>query len=173
MRESGSANGSLPDRTTAGQRLAYSLLSISAIDVMTPDIDADPITLDIITAIVNNGSPSRELVMAIRAINLQTGITAVRESRPLGMVGAGMAEKQVRVTVSNGYDYEIRIRLVEDGAVFATSTGRITPVPLPQVVFADGAVFDPTTKSTPPVALSTPALTPTKPSSAQVGQFRV
>ncbi|HNV39676.1 MAG TPA: hypothetical protein PKJ46_11005, partial [Methanoculleus sp.] len=41
MRESGSVNVFLPDRTTAGRRLAYSLLTVTAIDVMTPEIDAD------------------------------------------------------------------------------------------------------------------------------------
>ncbi|WP_054847812.1 hypothetical protein [Methanoculleus chikugoensis] len=42
MRESGSVNVFLPpDRTVATQRLAYSLLTVSAIDVMTPpDLDA-------------------------------------------------------------------------------------------------------------------------------------
>ena len=64
--------------------------------------------------------------MEIRAVNLQTGITAVRESRPLGMVGAGMAEKQVRVTVSNGYDYEIRPVLVANTAPSSTSRIRIS-----------------------------------------------
>ncbi|MDN7012776.1 hypothetical protein FGW20_06920 [Methanoculleus sp. FWC-SCC3] len=173
MRESGSVNVFLPDRTVATQRLAYSLLTVSAIDVMTPDIDADPITLDIITWIANSGSASGNLVMEIRAVNLQTGITAVRESRPLGTVPGDLgAEKRVSIAVPNGYDYEIRIRLVEDGAAFATSTGRITLAPPPQVILADGAVFSPA-KSTSPVALSTPAPTPGKPSSAQVGQFRV
>lgn len=172
MRESGSVNVFLPDRTVVAQRLAYSLLSVSGIDVMTPDLDADPIALDIITTIANGGSSSGNLAMEIRVVNLQTGITAVRESRPLGTVGAGTAEKQVSVTVPNGYDYQISIRLVEGGAAFATSTGRITLAPPPQVILADGAVFSPA-KSTSPVALSTPAPTPGKPSSAQVGQFRV
>jgi len=174
MRESGSVNVFLPDRTVATQRLAYSLLTVSAIDVMTPDIDADPITLDIITGIANSGGSSGNLVMEIRAVNLQTGITAVRESRPLGTVPGDSDTKKVSITVPNGYDYEIRIRLVEDGAAFATSTGRITLAPQPQVILADGSVFSPA-KSTSPVALPfpTPAPTPTKPSSAQVGQFRV
>ncbi|MCM2465808.1 DUF7490 domain-containing protein [Methanoculleus oceani] len=175
MRESGSVNVFLPDRTTAGQRLAYSLLSVSAIDVMTPDLDADPITLDIITAIKNGGGASSgDLTMEIRVVNLQTGITAVRESRPLGAVPGNSATKQVSVTVPNGYDYEISIRLIEGGAAFATSTGRITLAPPPQVVFADGTVFSPA-RSTSPVALTfpTPVPTPGKPSSAEVGQFRV
>ncbi|BBL68363.1 DUF7490 domain-containing protein [Methanoculleus chikugoensis] len=174
MRESGSVNVFLPDRTVATQRLAYSLLTVSAIDVMTPDLDADPITLDVITEIANGGSSSGNLMMEIRAVNLQTGITAVRESRPLGTVPGDSATKKVSITVPNGYDYEIRIRLVEDGAAFATSTGRITLAPPPQVILADGAVLD-STRSTSPVALPfpTPAPTPAKPSSAQVGQFRV
>lgn len=174
MRESGSVNVFLPDRTTAGQKLAYSLLTVSAIDVMTPDIDADPITLDIITEVVNGGGSSGNLVMEIRAVNLQTGITAARESRPLGTVPGDSATKKVSITVPNGYDYEIRIRLVEDGAAFATSTGRITLAPPPQVILADGTAFSPA-RSTSPVALTfpTPAPTPTMPSSAQVGQFRV
>ncbi len=172
MRESGSVNVFLPDRTTAGQRLAYSLLSVSAIDVMTPDIDADPITLDIITSIANGGSASGDLAMDIRVVNLQTGITAVRESRPLGTVPGDSATKKVSVTVPNGYDYEISIRLIEGGAAFATSTGRITLAPPPQVIFADGAVLD-SAKSTSPVALPVPTATPGMPSSAQVGQFRV
>jgi len=174
MRESGSVNVFLPDRTTAGQRLAYSLLSVSALDVMTPEIDADPITLDIITAITNGGQASSgDLAMEVRAVNLQTGITAVRESRPLGTVAGGSGvEKQVSVTVPNGYDYEIRIRLIEGGAAFATSTGRITLAPPPQVVFAGGTVLD-SGKVTSPVALPVPTATPAKPSSAQVGQFRV
>lgn len=175
MRESGSVNVFLPDRTTAGQMLAYSLLTVSAIDVMTPDIDADPITLDIITGIANSGSSSGNLMMEIRAVNLQTGITAVRESRPLGTIPGDLGvEKRVSITVPNGYDYEIRIRLVEDGAAFATSTGRITLAPPPQVILADGTAFSPA-RSTSPTALTfpTPAPTPGKPSSAQVGQFRV
>lgn len=173
MRESGSVNVFLPDRTTAGQRLAYSLLSVSAIDVMTPDIDADPITLDIVTGIANSGSASGNLAMEIRVVNLQTGITAIRESRPLGTVpGDSGVEKQVSVTVPNGYDYEIRIRLIEGGAAFATSTGRITLAPPPQVILADGAVLD-ATKSASPVSLPVPTATPAKPSSAQVGQFQV
>ncbi|HOI58642.1 MULTISPECIES: PGF-CTERM sorting domain-containing protein [unclassified Methanoculleus] len=173
MRESGSVNVFLPDRTVVAQRLAYSLLSVSGIDVMTPDLDADPIALDIITTIANGGSSSGNLAMEIRVVNLQTGITAVRESRPLGTVGAGTAEKQVSVTVPNGYDYQISIRLVEGGAAFATSTGRITLAPPPQVVLADGTVLD-TAKGTSPVALPVPTTTPAPPSSAaQVGQFRV
>jgi hypothetical protein len=175
MRESGSVNVFLPDRTAAGQRLAYSLLTVSAIDVMTPDIDADPITLDIVTEIVNSGGASGNLAMEIRAVNLQTGITAIRESRPLGAVPGNSATKQVSVTVPNGYDYEISIRLIEDGAAFATSTGRITLAPPPQVVFAggqSGVMLDPA-KSTSPVALPVPTATPGVPSSAQVGQFRV
>lgn len=173
MRESGSVNVFLPDRTVTERRLAYSLLSVSAIDVMTPDIDADPITLDIITGLVNGGNSSGNLMMEIRVVNLQTGITAVRESRLLGTVPGGSgAEKKVSVTVPNGYDYEIRIRLVEDGAAFATSTGRIALAPPPQVVLAGGAVLD-SARSTSPVALPVPTATPGMPSSAQVGQFRV
>ncbi|MDD3043800.1 MAG: PGF-CTERM sorting domain-containing protein [Methanosarcinaceae archaeon] len=174
MRESGSVNVFLPDRTAAGQRLAYSLLSVSALDVMTPEIDADPITLDIVTEIENSGGASGNLAMEIRAVNLQTGITAVRESRPLGAVSGDSTTKKVSLTVPNGYDYEIRIRLIEDGAAFATSTGRITLAPQPQVILADGTVFSPA-RSTSPVALPfpTPAPTPGVPSSAQVGQFRV
>ena len=174
MRESGSVNVFLPDRTVVAQRLAYSFLSVSGIDVMTPDLDADPIALDIITTIANGGSvASGNLAMEVRVVNLQTGITAVRESRPLGTVGAGTAEKQVSVTVPNGYDYQISIRLVEGGAAFATSTGRITLAPPPQVVLADGTVLD-TAKGTSPVVFPVPTTTPAPPSSAaQVGQFRV
>jgi hypothetical protein len=173
MRESGSVNVFLPDRTVAGQRLAYSLLSVSAIDVMTPDLDADPIALDIVTGVTNSGGAlSGSVEMEIRVVNLQTGITAVRETRPLGAVGTGTVEKQVRVTVPNGYDYEIGIRLIEDGAAFAASTGRITLAPPPQVVLADGTVLD-TAKRTSPVSLPVPTATPAMPSSAQVGQFRV
>ena len=175
MRESGSVNVFLPDRTMAKRGLAYSLLSVSAIDVMTADLDADPITLDIITAITNPGRPSSgDLSMELRVVNLQTGITAVRESRSLGTVAGNSATKKVSVTVPNGYDYEIGIRLAEDGAAFAASTGRITLAPPPQVVLADGAVLD-SARSTSPVALPfpTPAPTPGVPSSAQVGQFRV
>ncbi len=144
MRESGSVNVFLPDRTTAGRRLAYSLLTVTAIDVMTPEIDADPITLDIVTDITNGGSVSSgDLAMEVRAVNLQTGITAVRESRSLGTVAGGSAAtKQVRVTVPNGYDYEIGIKLIEGGAAFATSTGRVTLAPPPQVILANGAVLD-------------------------------
>jgi hypothetical protein len=173
MRESGSVNVFLPDRTVAGQRLAYSLLSVSAIDVMTPDLDADPIALDIVTGVTNSGGAlSGSVEMEIRVVNLQTGITAVRETRPLGTVGTGTVEKRVRITVPNGYDYEIGIRLVEDGAAFAASTGRITLAPPPQVVLADGTVLD-TAKRTSPVSLPVPTATPAPPSSAQVGQFRV
>lgn len=174
MRESGSVNVFLPDRTVAAQRLAYSLLTVSALDVMTPEIDADPITLDIVTDIANGGSASGNLAMELRVVNLQTGITAIRESRPLGTVPADSATKKVSITVPNGYDYEIRIRLLEDGAAFATSTGRITLAPPPRVILADGTAID-TARSTSPVALPfpTPAPTPGKPSSAQVGQFRV
>jgi hypothetical protein len=172
MRESGSVNVFLPDRTVAGQRLAYSLLSVSAIDVMTPDLDADPITLDIVTEIANSGGASGNLAMEIRAVNLQTGITAIRESRPLGAVAGDSTTKKVSLTVPNGYDYEIRIRLIEDGVAFATSTGRITLTPPPRVLLADGTVLD-TAKSTSPIALSTPVPTPGVPSSVQVGQFRV
>ncbi|WP_292727608.1 PGF-CTERM sorting domain-containing protein [Methanoculleus sp.] len=173
MRESGSVNVFLPDRTTAGQRLAYSLLSVSALDVMTPEIDADPITLDIVTAITNGGQASSgDLAMEVRVVNLQTGITAVRESRSLGTVAGDSTTKKVSLTVPNGYDYEIRIRLIEGGAAFATSTGRITLAPPPQVVLAGGTVLD-SGKVTSPVALPVPTATPAKPSSAQVGQFRV
>ena len=174
MRESGSVNVYLPDRTVIERRLAYSLLSVTALDVMTPDLVADPITLDIVTAITNGGrASSGDLAMEIRVVNLQTGITAVRESRPLGTVaGERAAEKQVRVTVPNGYDYEISIRLIEGGAAFATSTGRITLAPPPQVVLANGAVLD-SARSTSPVFLPVPTSTPAGPSSAEVGQFRV
>lgn len=174
MRESGSVNVFLPDRTTAGRRLAYSLLTVTAIDVMTPEIDADPITLDIVTDITNGGSVSSgDLAMEVRAVNLQTGITAVRESRSLGTVAGGSAAtKQVRVTVPNGYDYEIGIKLIEGGAAFATSTGRVTLAPPPQVILANGAVLD-SGKGTSPVSLPVPTAAPTAPSSAQVGQFKV
>lgn len=174
MRESGSVNVYLPDRTVIERRLAYSLLSVTALDVMTPDLVADPITLDIVTAITNGGrASSGDLAMEIRVVNLQTGITAVRESRPLGTVaGERAAEKQVRVTVPNGYDYEISIRLIEGGAAFATSTGRITLAPPPQVVLANGAVLD-SARSTSPVFLPVPTSTPAGPSSAEVGQFKV
>ncbi|MBP7411980.1 MAG: hypothetical protein KA818_10700 [Methanoculleus sp.] len=174
MRESGSVNVFLPDRTTAGRRLAYSLLTVTAIDVMTPEIDADPITLDIVTDITNGGSVSSgDLAMEVRAVNLQTGITAVRESRSLGTVAGGSAAtKQVRVTVPNGYDYEIGIKLIEGGAAFATSTGRVTLAPPPQVILANGAVLD-SGKGTSPVSLPVPTSTPAGPSSAQVGQFKV
>ncbi|MCK9278363.1 MAG: hypothetical protein M0P22_09775 [Methanoculleus sp.] len=174
MRESGSVNVYLPDRTVIERRLAYSLLSVTALDVMTPDLVADPITLDIVTAITNGGrASSGDLAMEIRVVNLQTGITAVRESRPLGTVaGERATEKQVRVTVPNGYDYEISIRLIEDGAAFATSTGRITLAPPPQVIVAGGAVLD-SARSTSPVSLPVPKSTPVGPSSAEVGQFRV
>jgi len=75
----------LPDRTVAGRRLAYSLLAITTLDVMTPNLEADPITLDIITGITNSGrTSSGDLTMDIRVVNLQTGLTAVRESRSLG-----------------------------------------------------------------------------------------
>ncbi len=174
MRESGSVNVFLPDRTTAGRRLAYSLLTVTAIDVMTPEIDADPITLDIVTDITNGGSVSSgDLAMEVRAVNLQTGITAVRESRSLGTVAGGsVATKQVRVTVPNGYDYEIGIKLIEGGAAFATSTGRVTLAPPPQVILANGAVLD-SGKGASPVSLPVPTSTPAGPSSAQVGQFKV
>lgn len=174
MRESGSVNVFLPDRTTAGRRLAYSLLTVTAIDVMTPEIDADPITLDIVTDITNGGSVSSgDLAMEVRAVNLQTGITAVRESRSLGTVAGGSAAtKQVRVTVPNGYDYEIGIKLIEGGAAFATSTGRVTLAPPPQVILANGAVLD-SGKGASPVSLPVPTSTPAGPSSAQVGQFKV
>ena len=174
MRESGSVNVYLPDRTVIERRLAYSLLSVTALDVMTPDLAADPITLDIVTTITNGGrASSGNLAMEIRVVNLQTGITAVRESRPLGTVaGERAAEKQVRVTVPNGYDYEISIRLIEGGAAFATSTGRITLAPPPQVVLANGAVLD-SARSTSPVFLPVPTSTPAGPSSAEVGQFKV
>ncbi len=177
MRESGSVNVFLPDRTIMEQRLAYSLLSVSAIDVMTPDIDADPITLDIITAVTNGGhASSGDLAMEIRVVNLQTGITAVRESQPLGKIpGGAAAEKQVRVTVPNGYDYEISIKLIEGSMAFATSTGRITLAPPPQVILAggqSGVVLD-SAKVTSPVSLPVPTAAPTALSSAQVGQFRV
>ncbi len=174
MRESGSVSVSLPDRTTAGRRLAYSFLAVTAIDVMTPDIGADPITLDIITGIKNSAAAaSGDLAMDIRVVNLQTGITAVRESRPLGTVaGEGADEKQVRVTVPNGYDYEISIKLVEGGAAFATSTGRVTLAPPPQVILGNGAVLD-SGKVTSPVSLPVPTAAPTSPSSAQVGQFKI
>lgn len=177
MRESGSVGVFLPDRTVTAQRLAYSLLSVSAIDVMTPDIDADPIALDIVTAITNGGgAPSGNLAMEIRVVNLQTGITAVRESRPIGTVaGESATEKQVRITVPNGYDYEIGIKLAEGGATFAASTGRITLAPPPQIVLAGGqSVPVPDSgKVTSPVSLPVPTAAPAAPSSAQVGQFRV
>lgn len=174
MRESGSVDVFLPDRTVAERRLAYSLLSITAIDVMTPDLKADPVTLDIITEIANSGrASSGDLTVDLRAVNLQTGITAVRESRSLGTVAGGStAERRVSVTVPNGYDYEIGIRLAESGAAFATSTGRITLAPPPQVVLAGGAVLD-SGKGTSPISLPVPTSAPAKPPSAQVGQFKV
>lgn len=182
MQEKGSVDVSLPDRTIAERKLAYSLLTITAVDVMTPDLDADPITLDIITAIANSGrSPSGDLAMDIRLVNLQTGITAIRESRPLGMVAANTAtEKTVSVTVPNGYDYTVTVRLTEDGAPFASSTGRVTLAPQPQVVVAggqSGVVLDSLLSHTDGpsfgLAVPTPAPTAPYPSSAQVGQFRI
>lgn len=177
MRESGSVDVFLPDRTVAERRLAYSLLSITAIDVMTPDIKADPITLDIIAEIVNSGrASSGDLTVDVRAVNLQTGITAVRESRSLGTVaGDSAAERRVSVTIPNGYDYEIGIRLAEGGAAFATSTGRITLAPPPQVVLAGGqssVVLD-SGKGQSPISLPVPTSVPARQSSAQVGQFKV
>jgi len=168
MRESGSVDVFLPDRTVAGRRLAYSLLSITTLDVMTPDLEADPITLDIITGITNSGrTSSGDLSMDIRVVNLQTGLTAVRESRSLGTVaGDATAEKRVSIRVPNGYDYEISLRLTEGGAAFATSTGRVTLAPPPQVVLDSG-------KAQSPVSLPVPTPAPTGGPSAQVGQFKV
>lgn len=168
MRESGSVDVFLPDRTVAGRRLAYSLLSITALDVMTPDLEADPITLDIITGITNSDhTSSSDLTMDIRVVNLQTGLTAVRESRSLGTVaGDATAEKRVSIRVPNGYDYEISLRLAEGGAAFATSTGRVTLAPPPQVVLDSG-------KAQSPVSLQVPTPAPTGEPSAQVGQFKV
>ncbi|WP_301662794.1 DUF7490 domain-containing protein [Methanoculleus frigidifontis] len=182
MQEKGSVDVSLPDRTVPERKLAYSLLTITAVDVMTPDLDADPITLDIITGITNSGrSQSGDLAMEVRLVNLQTGITAVRESRPLGMVAANTAtEKQVSVTVPNGYDYTVTVRLTEDGAPFASSTGRVTFAPQPQVVVAggqSGVVPDSLLSHTDGLSFGltvpTPALTAPCPSTAQIGQFRV
>ncbi|MDD3373964.1 MAG: hypothetical protein PHE39_09860, partial [Methanoculleus bourgensis] len=145
MRESGSVDVFLPDRTVAGRRLAYSLLAITTLDVMTPNLEADPITLDIITGITNSGrTSSGDLTMDIRVVNLQTGLTAVRESRSLGTVaGDATAEKRVSIRVPNGYDYEISLRLAEGGAAFATSTGRVTLAPPPQVVLDSGKAQSP------------------------------
>ncbi len=182
MQEKGSVDVYLPDRTVAERNLAYSLLTITAVDVMTPDLDADPITLNIITGITNSGrSPSGDLEMEVRLVNLQTGITAVRESRPLGTVGANAAaEKQVSVTVPNGYDYTVEIRLTEGGAPFASSTGRVTLAPRPQVVVAggqSGVVLDSLLSHTdgPSSGLTVPTAAPTKsyPSTAQVGRFQI
>jgi PGF-CTERM protein len=182
MQEKGSVDVYLPDRTITERRLAYSQLTITAIDVMTPDLEADPITLDIITDITNSGqSPSGVLTMEIKLINLQTGITAIRESRPLGTITASTtAEKKVSVMVPNGYDYTVSIRLIEDGTPFASSAGRITLAPPPQVVIAggqSGVVLDSalSNKGGSSFGLPTPTPVPTGsyPSSAQVGQFRV
>ncbi len=180
MQEKGSVDVYLPDRTIAERKLAYSLLTITAVDVMTPDLDADPITLNIITGITNSGrSPSGDLAMDLRLVNLQTGITAIRESRPLGTVGANAAaEKTVSVTVPNGYDYTVEIRLTEGGAPFASSTGRVTLAPPKQVVVAggqSGIVLDSvvTGKDGSPFGLTTPAPTAAYPTAAQVGRFQV
>jgi hypothetical protein len=182
MQEKGSVDVYLPDRTIAERKLAYSLLTVTAVDVMTPDLNADPITLNIITEIANSGrSPSGDLAMEVRLVNLQTGITAIRESRSLGTIGANTAtEKQVSVTVPNGYDYTVNIRLTEAGASFASSTGRVTLAPRPQVVVAggqSGVVLDSLLSNTDgsSFGLTVPTAAPTKPyqSAAQVGQFRV
>jgi len=181
MQEKGSVEVYLPDRTIPDRQHAYSMLSINGIDVMTPDIDADPITLDIITDITNGGqNPSGALSMEIKLVNLQTGITAVRESRSLSSIAASAhAERRVSVTVPNGYDYTVSIKLIENGAPFASSAGRVTLAPPPQVVFAGGqpgvvlnsAISTPGGVST---GLPVPTATPTPYSAgAQVGQFRI
>jgi len=179
MQESGSVDVYLPDRTVAAQKLAYSSLSINAVDVMSPDIEADPITLDIITTLSSHGpEPSGDLTMDIRVVNLQTGLTAIRESRDLGRIGATTeSEKTVSVAVPNGYDYSIHLRLFEDGVLFGTSTGRVTLAPEPEVIIAgqSGLTLHSALSSTDGSSgrFPTPVPTPAPATEAQVGQFRI
>ncbi|MDD4254000.1 MAG: hypothetical protein PHP59_01325 [Methanofollis sp.] len=80
-----------PDRTAHAKTIAHSLLAVTAIDVMTPDLEADPITLDIFLGLENIGfSPSGQVAAKVKVYNLQTGITAARESAVLETLAGKM-----------------------------------------------------------------------------------
>ena len=179
MQVQGSVNVYLPDRTTSARKLGRSLIAINTIDIMTKDIRNDPIVLDIILGIVNNGNiQSGDIEMKVNFYNLQTGITAVRESGRVGSVAGNTdVERSISVTVPNKYDYEIEVQLYEDGVLFTTAKGSVTLAPPPQYILSDGGAVSvsPEDKSTYPVrmAIPTPVPTPYERGEAQVGQFHI
>ena len=165
----GSVTVYLPDRTAHAKTVARSLLAVTSLDVMTPDLDADPITLDIFLGLENIGlSPSGQVEAKVKAYNLQKGITAARESTVLGTIaGNASTERSIRVTVPNGYDYEIGIEVFENGALITSGTGRVTLAPSQS---STGGETGEVTK--PPTIAVTAAPTPV-PGEVQVGQFRI
>jgi PGF-CTERM protein len=166
----GSVAVALPDRTAHAKTIARSLLAVTAIDVMTPDLEADPITLDIFLGLENIGlSPSGQVAAKVKAYNLQKGITAARESATLGTIaGNASTERSIRLTVPNGYDYEIGIEVFENSALITGGTGRVTLAP-PQGDSKSGE----TGKATKPPTLTVTAAPTPIPGEVQVGQFRV
>lgn len=179
MQVQGSVSVYLPDRTNPEKKLGGSLIAMNTIDVMTTDIRKDPIDLDIILGIANNGDvASGELEMKVNVYNLQTGITAVRKSGLIGTVaGNTNVEKSIRISVPNEYNYNIEVQLYEDDVLFTTGEGRITLAPSPQYILGDGRVVPVLSEdiSTAPIpmATSTPAPVPYNGNDAQVGQFHI
>jgi len=175
----GSVNVYLPDRTNPSKKMGGSLIAVNSLDIMTQNIRNDPIALDIILNIANNGDVrSGDIEMKVNIYNLQTGITAVRESKGIGTVeGNTDVERSISVTVPNEYDYEIEVRLYEEGTLFTTGEGRVTLAPPPQYILGDGRVVPVSSedKTTYPVPMATP--TPVSVSydrgDAQVGQFHI
>lgn len=167
---SGSVPVSLPDRTAHTRTIARSLLAVTSVDVMTPDLEADPITLEIHLGLENIGlSPSGAVEAKVKAYNLQTGITAARESADFGTLAGNMStERSIRITVPNGYDYEIGIDVFENSALITSASGYVTLARAQNA--SDGRETGETTK--PPVIAATPVPTAGQ-ADAQVGQFRV
>jgi hypothetical protein len=165
----GSVTVFLPDRTAHAKTIARSLLAITSLDVMTPDLEADPIALDIYLGLENIGlSPSGQIKAKVKAYNLQKGITAARESTALGaLAGDTSTERSIRLTVPNGYDYEIGIEVFENDALITSGTGRVTLAPpQPSTSGETGKV------TKPPTMVVTPMPT-AMPGEVQVGQFRI
>lgn len=160
----------LPDRTAHAKTIARSLLAVTSLDVMTPDLEADPITLDISLGLENIGlSPSGRVMAKMKAYNLQKGITAARVSTDLGtLAGDTSTERSVRLTVPNGYDYEIGIEVFENDALITSGTGRVT-LATPQPPSTAGE----TEKVTEPLTLTVTAAPTPAAGEVQVGQFRI
>lgn len=169
-------SGTCPDRTILPKKLA---LSLASIDVMSPDIVKDPITLNLILGINNAGAQSGNITVKIKMLNLQSSITALRETKEIGVIPEkSTKEISMSFVVPNKYDYDLEVQLYEAGAMISYGKGRITLAPPPQYIVSDGKIISiPEKKAAPPMPMVTPTPiaipTPFYEKEAKIGQFQI